>query len=128
MSSFGFSLGHGPILVAAELTGPAGTAVIKLALDTGATASLLSAAAPRSVGFDPGQSSRRTKFVTGSIAHVAPLVTLTRLSALGQHRFGFSVIAHNLPPGTAVAGLLGLDFLQAYVLTIDFPAGRISLA
>jgi hypothetical protein len=47
---------------------------------------------------------------------------------LGQHRFGFPVLAYTLPVSASVYGLLGLDFLRDQVLTIDFRAGQITLA
>jgi hypothetical protein len=50
------------------------------------------------------------------------------LSALGQRRFGFPVVAHDLPAQAAVDGLLGLDFLRDQVLTVDFQKGQITLA
>jgi hypothetical protein len=50
------------------------------------------------------------------------------LSALGQHRFGFPVVAHDLPPHAAVDGLLDLDFFRNQVLTVDFQKGQITLA
>ena len=40
MSTFGFHPGRGPVLVDAEVTGPIGSVVLKLVLDTGATTSL----------------------------------------------------------------------------------------
>jgi hypothetical protein len=127
MSSSGFNPRSGPILVDAEITGPAGSVVLKLVLDTGATTSLINITTLLSLGFDPDQSTQRTSMATGSTVAVVPLVILTRLSALGQHRFGFPVIAHALPASTAVDGLLGLDFLRGQVLTIDFRAGQITL-
>jgi hypothetical protein len=33
-----------------------------------------------------------------------------------------------MPAAAAVSGLLGLDFLRDHVLTVDFPAGLITLA
>jgi predicted aspartyl protease len=123
-----FQPGRGPILVEAEATGPTGSTHLKLVLDTGATNSLLKRATAIFLGFDPDQSPRRVRMITGSAVEVVPLVVLTRLSALGQHRFGFPVIAHALPKDSAVDGLLGLDFLRDQVLTIDFRAGRINLS
>jgi hypothetical protein len=79
------------------------------------------------LGIDPDQSTRQIQMTTGSAVEIVPVVVLTRLSALGQHRFGFPVIAHTLPKDSAVDGLLGLDFLRDQVLTIDFRAGRITL-
>ncbi len=80
------------------------------------------------LGFDPDQSHRRVRMTTGSIVVDVPLVTLTRLSVLGQHRFGFPMIVHALPATSAVDGLLGLDFLRGQVITIDFRTGRITLS
>jgi hypothetical protein len=101
--------------------------VLKLVLDTGATTSLINLTTLLSLGFDPDQSSQQITMATGSTVEVVPLVVLTRLSALGQHRFGFPVIAHALPADSAVDGLLGLDLLRNHVLTIDFRAGQITL-
>lgn len=127
MSSFGFNPRSGPILLDAEITGPAGSVVLKLVLDTGATTSLINLTTLLSLGFDPDQSTQRISMTTGSTIAVVPLVMLTRLSALGQHRFGFPVIAHVLPASSAVDGLLGLDFLRGQALTIDFRAAQITL-
>jgi hypothetical protein len=128
VSSQGFNPKGGPILVDAEVTGPFGSVVLKLVLDTGATTSLIHRATLLSLGFDPDQSPRRITMTTGSAIEVVPLVVLTRLTALGQHRIGFPVIAHALPASPAVDGLLGLDFLRGQTLTIDFRAGQITLA
>ena len=127
MSSFVFSPGFGPIHLAAEVTGPAGSLVLKLILDTGATKSLINVSKLIVLGFDPDQSGKTMTVLMGSSVEVVPLVVLTRLSALGQHRIGFQVLAHALPTGSAVDGLSGLDFLRNQVLTIDFRAGQITL-
>jgi len=128
MSSFVFSRGSGPIHVAAEVTGPTGSLVLRLILDTGATKSLINVSKLLVLGFDPSQSGRTMTVVTGSSVEIVPLVVLTRLSALGQHRNGFPLLSHALPTGSAVDGLLGLDFFRDQVLTVDFRAGHISLA
>ena len=128
MSHHVFHPGSGPILVDVEATGPAQSASFKLVLDTGATTSLIKRSALIYLGIDPDQSTRRIQMTTGSAVEVVPVVTLTRFSALGQHRFGFSVIAYTLPKNATVDGLLGLDFLRGMLLSIDFRAGRINLA
>jgi hypothetical protein len=128
MSRFGFNASGGPIFVRAEVTGPLGTVSLRLLLDTGATTSLVNLAHLLALGFDPDQSPRRTTMTTGSTVQTVPIVVLTRLSALGQHRFGVPVIAHALPAQSGVAGLIGLDFFRGQSLTIDFRAGEISLS
>ena len=128
MSNHVFNPGSGPILVDVEATGPARSASFKLVLDTGATTSLIKRSALIYLGIDPDQSTRRIPMTTGSTVEIVPVVVLTRFSALGQHRFGFPVIAYTLPKNAAVDGLLGLDFLRGLLLSIDFRAGLINLA
>ena len=127
MNPFGFTPGSGSILVSAEATGPLGSAMLKLLLDTGASTSLINLRMLLSLGFDPAQSGRRVTMTTGSGVQVVPLVVLTRLGALGRNRFGMPAIAHSLPTQSGVDGLLGLDFFQGEILTIDFRAGQITL-
>ena len=125
--NFPFDPSHGPILVKAEVTGPDRSLAIQLILDTGATTSLLNDAALLALGYDLASVIDRVQMTTGSLVTSVPKVVLTRLTALGQHRIGFPVLAHTLPVSASVHGLLGLDFLRGGVLTIDFRSGRITL-
>ena len=122
-----FDPSHGPILVTAEVTGPDRSLALQLILDTGATTSLLNNAVLLSLGYDPASVTDRVQMTTRSLVTSVPRVVLTRLTALGQHRFGFPVLAHTLPVSASVRGLFGLDFLRGGVLTIDFQSGRITL-
>ena len=125
--SYAFDPGHGPILVKAEVTGPDRSLTLQLILDTGATTSLLNDTALLTLGYDLASVTDRVQMTTGSLVTSVPRVVLTRLTALGRHRFGFIVLAHTLPVSASVHGLLGLDFLRDGVLTIDFRAGLIRL-
>jgi predicted aspartyl protease len=125
--SFPFDPNHGPILVKAEVTGPVRSLALQLILDTGATTSLLNDAALLTLGYDLASVTDRVQMTTGSLVTSVPRVVLTRLTALGPHRFGFPVLAHTLPVSASVHGLLGLDFLRGGVLTIDFRLGQITL-
>ena len=78
------------------MSGPARGAQIKLVLDTGATTTLINLTTLLYLGFDPSQPLRLIRMTTGSTVEIVPLFVLTRLSALGQHRYGFPVIAHAL--------------------------------
>ena len=122
-----FNARRGPILVEAEVTGPARSLTLELLLDTGATSSLFSESVVSFLGYDLSAVTSRAQLTTGSSIISVPRVILTRLTALGHHRFGFPVLAHTLPKSTTVKGLLGLDFLRDRVLTIDFRNGRIDL-
>ena len=127
MTSYPFLPGHGPIFIEAEATGPALSTNLTLVLDSGATKSLIKRSSLIYIGIDPDQSPRRVQVTTGSAVEIVPVVVLTRFSALGQHRFGFSVVAHTMPEKAAVDGVLGLDFLRGQHLAIDFRAGLITL-
>jgi predicted aspartyl protease len=125
--TFPFNPQQGLIIAGAELAGPSGTAVVQLALDTGATDTLINVGVLVALGYDPALSPHRVQITTGSGVEFVPRVTLSRLKALGQERLAFSVLAHTLPPSTGVDGLLGLDFLRGQILTLDFRAGQISV-
>ena len=119
---------QGLIIVGAELWGPTGSAVLRLALDTGATSTVISVALLVAVGYDPAWVSERVQITTGSGVEFAPRVTLDKIVTLGQERMGFPVLGHTLPPSAGVDGLLGLDFLRGQQLTVDFRNGQLTLA
>jgi predicted aspartyl protease len=114
--SYPFLSGSGPILVEAEVTGPACTLPVQLILDTGATRTVNNRSVALAIGFDLSSPSKLFQMTTGSKVELVPSVLLTRLSSLGQHRFGFQVLVHTLPLGALVFGLLGLDFLRGLEL------------
>ena len=124
----GFTPGRGPILLEAELSGPATIMVARLILDTGATTTLIKPNILLAVGYDLDYVAERVPVTTVDGERLAPRLQLNRLSALGRHRFGFSVVCFPLPTSDGIHGLLGLDFFQGTVLTIDFRVGRIDLS
>ncbi len=126
--SFPFDSQQGLIIVRAELWGPAGSAVLRLALDTGATGTVVNVGMLVAVGYDPALLPDRIQVTTGSGVEFVPRVTLDKIVALGQERSGFPVLGHTLPPSAGVDGLLGLDFLRSQSLTLDFRAGQVTLA
>ncbi len=125
--SFSFEPEGGPILVRSELVGPTGHALVRLALDTGATTTLVNTGLLVSIGYDPGLSPERIQVSTGSGIEFVSSVRLNKITALGRQRTDFAVLSHTLPPSTGVDGVLGLDFFADQVLTIDFRCGEITL-
>ena len=123
-----FDSQQGLIVVRAELFGPNGSAVLRLALDPGATSTVVSVGMLVAIGYDPALVSDRVQVTTGSGIEFAPRVILDRVVALGQERLGFPALGHTLPPSAGVDGLLGLDFLRGQTLTVDFRAGHVTLA
>jgi hypothetical protein len=72
----------GLILVKTKLYGPRGDTVVNLALDTGATWTLVSWETAVLVGYDPALVQQRTAITTGSGVEYCPKLTLDRVEAL----------------------------------------------
>jgi len=123
--SFSFDPQQGLVIVRAELSGPAGRGILRLALDTGATSSLINFSLLVATGYDPALSRDRVEITTGSGVEFAPRLTLNKLAALGQTFVDFPVLAHTLPSSAGVDGLLGLDFFRKRKLTLNFRRGRL---
>jgi predicted aspartyl protease len=125
--SFPFDPEQGLIVVSAELVGPSGKAFLRLALDTGATSTVVNVGALVALGYDPALTSERVQITTGSSIEFVPQVKLEKIAAMGHERVDFVVLCHTLPASVGVDGLLGLDFLQERTLTIDFRKGEVAL-
>jgi predicted aspartyl protease len=125
--TFAFEPQSGLIIVRAELTGPSGSGILRLALDTGATTTLVNVAMLVAIGYDPALTTDRVQVTTGSGVEFAPRIELQRLTALGQERYGLQVLGHTLPPSSGVDGLLGLDFFRGLCLSIDFRSGQLRI-
>ena len=116
------------LVVRTELFGPLGSVQLRLALDTGASGTLINVGLLVALGYDPALAPNRVQVTTGSGVEYVPRLEVSRLQALGQERTAFPVLAHTLPPSASIDGLLGLDFLRGRVLEIDFVQGRVSLS
>jgi hypothetical protein len=125
--NFPFDPTKGLLIVNAELFGLSGSVVLRLALDTGATATMVNVGPLVAVSYDPSLAPHRVQVTTGSGVEFVPKLVVTRLEALGQARTLFPVLSHTLPPSAGIDGVLGLDFLRGQKLTIDFRIGEVSL-
>jgi hypothetical protein len=126
--SFPFDAQQGLVIVRAELWGPVGSIVLRLALDTGATGTVVNIGMLVTIGYDPALVPDRIQVTTGSGVEFVPRVTLDKMTALGQERTDFPVLGHTLPPSAGIDGLRGLDFFRGQSLTLDFRTGQVTLA
>lgn len=117
----------GLIVVPTVLWGPSGEIAPRLALDTGATRSLISWDVLIGVGYDPSLSQARVRVTTGSAVEFVPTVIVQKVRALDREHVDFPLLCHNLPPSAQVDGLLGLDFFCGQRLVIDFRASTVIL-
>ena len=122
-----FDAQQGLVIVRAAVEGPAGAGVLRLALDTGATGTLINVGMLVVLGYDPALAPGRFQVTTGSSVEFVPRIILNKLTALGRERTHFPVLCRTLPPSAGVDGLLGLDFMRGETLTVDFRGGVITL-
>ena len=113
--------GGAPVVVEARLNG----VLLRLLLDTGAERTVIAPAALARTGIDPALGTPvRISGVTGSAA--ATLVAVPLLDVAGARVGPLSVIAHAMP-SDSLDGLLGRDVLDAFTVTFDAAAGRVTL-
>jgi predicted aspartyl protease len=110
-----------------RLYGPGGDRAVRVALDTGASATIISTQVLTLIGYDPAAAPHKVQITTGSGVELATRLILDKIESLGQARLSFPVVAHTLPPAAAIDGRLGLDFFRNQELTIDFRNGLITL-
>ena len=96
--TFAFDPQRGLVIVSAELTGPSGSGVLRLALDTGATTTSVNVAMLMAVGYDSAVTTDRVQVTTGSGVEFAPRIEVQKLTAIGLERNGLPVLGHTLPP------------------------------
>lgn len=119
--------GHA-ILLDAKIEGPAAQSTyVPMALDTGASLTVIPWHVAELLGFDPARSRRRMRFMTGSGMEVAPVLVVNAIEVLGVHVPHVDVLCHDLPQRSLVDGLLGLSFLRHCRLSLDFGQGILQL-
>jgi len=121
-----FDVSGNIIRIGAEIYGPRGIIVASLALDTGASTTMLNAGILRAAGYDPARGSE-TRLITGSTTLTARLLMIDRLDAAGQSVENFEVVCHDLPEESELDGLLGLNFLCLFDTEINYSNATIVL-
>jgi len=96
---------------------------IRMALDTGATYTMVPWKTAEILGLEPELSKERIEIITASGVEKTPLVTLKSIVVLGKRIEGVEAVVHDLPPKSYVDGLLGVKSLVELKLKIDFSEG-----
>lgn len=125
--SFPFNPQGRLIIVTTKLFGPSGDTVVRLALDTAATFTIIDPSHLLVIGYESSTSQNRLQIAMGGGVVSIPQIAIAKIEALGQEWLNFSILCHTLPPSTTVDGLLGLNFLRDWMLTVDFRTGQIDL-
>ena len=102
--------------------------LIPVVLDTGASFTIVATDVLVQLGYDPANPLLdRQRIVTGSGIEYAPCISARSATAIGQKVANLELLCHDLPAESGVDGLLGLNFLRHFKLTIRFPRGIIDL-
>ena len=102
--------------------------VIPVVLDTGASMTIIATDILARLGYDPAAPTlARQRIITASGVEYVPRTIVRTATAIGQRVSDLDVLCHDLPPASGVDGLLGLNFLRHFKLTIRFGKGIIDL-
>ncbi len=118
---------QGLIVIPTRLHGFHTDTIVRLALDTGATDSMVNWDVAVLLGYDPASSKERIQVTTGSGVEFAPRIVVKKVEALGRSLENFPILCHTLPPSATVDGLLGLDFFRGVCLMVNLREGIITL-
>jgi len=113
------------LLIRAFIEGTAGKAYPRLLLDTGSAYTLISQEILESIGCSPALPIRTQRIITGSGYEIVPVVSVNKFHCLGSLLDNFEIVAHTLPFGAYVDGLLGMDFLSRFEAEIKLYSGEI---
>lgn len=128
MSKFNFNPEAPVIILPVLLAGKScSRQKIRMALDTGATYTMIPWKTAEILELAPELSKERIDIITASGMEKSPFVTLESLVVLGKRIQNVKVVVHDLPPKSCVDGLLGLNSLFKLKLRIDFNEGAIEV-
>jgi len=124
MSKFRFN-NKAPVIILTILLEGQGSSKqkIRVALDTGATYTIIPWETAEVLGLEPELSKERIEIITASGVERAPLITLKSIVVLGKRIERVEAVVHDLPPKSYVDGLLGVKSLVELKLKIDFGKG-----
>ncbi len=98
--------GENLIVVPTRVFGPLWEYILRFALDTGATMSMLNLDRALELGYTITSGAERVEVTTASRIEAAPVITFDKIEALGQQRLYFPVLCYTLPPSAGVDGIL----------------------
>ncbi|MFN0118129.1 MAG: TIGR02281 family clan AA aspartic protease [Elusimicrobiota bacterium] len=120
MGIFNLDKNKNLIFVSAEIKKGKRSVFLKLALDTGATYTMISYELLASIGVNLNKPKRSIDVTTGSGVILTPIVTVPVFRSLGQEIKNLEVVCHDLPSEGIVDGLLGLNFLKHFNIELRF--------
>ena len=77
------------------------------------------------MGYDVMSSSKSQRIVTASGIIQPPIISVERFSCFGKTVYDFEVLAYELPRDCFIDGLLGMDFLSSFDISISTKNGTV---
>jgi len=127
MSRFIFSKKSQSIIVPVRIDGPKKVRYARMILDTGATYTMICPEILIEAGYDLAFPNRKLAITTASSIEYTPFYMIEKITALGKECPNIEVASHSLPQRVPADGLLGLNFLRKYKLTIHVNEGYLEL-
>ncbi|MEW6215870.1 MAG: retropepsin-like aspartic protease [Nitrospirota bacterium] len=100
---------------------------VRMALDTGATYTMIPWEVAEALGYKPELSKEKVTLVTASGIETAPVIKVRKIGILGEYIEDIFAVCHDLPPKSYVVGLLGSTVLRHFRITIDYGEGSLEL-
>lgn len=91
-----------------------------MAIDTGATYTIIPVETAILIGCNPVTPSRRIEIIMGGSTEYLPIVNIPEVKIFGIKLKKIEVICHNLPPKSPVHGLVGLNILRHFNVWFKF--------
>lgn len=98
-----------------------------VALDTGSSNTSIPTRIASDLGYDLSNPKQVILLTTGSGIVPAKIITARKLTAIGESVENIDVVCHDLPFGSTIDGVLGLNFLSHFDLNLSFSTGTIEL-
>ena len=99
-----FNPQHGLVIVQAAVHGPSGSAVLRLALDTGATATVINVGMLVALGYYPALAPDGSRLLRGAVWRLSPGAPSTKLSRWDRSARTFQCSGRLYPLVLALTG------------------------
>lgn len=100
---------------------------LSVGLDTGASITSIPSQVATDLGYDLSNLKQEVDILTSGGIITAKIITVRNLTAIGETVEDIDVLCHDLPENSIVEGLLGLNFLQHFDISILFSTGIIEI-
>ncbi len=115
------------IVLDGSVSGPDGERMVQFILDTGASITMIPGKVIQKIGSSTIITARSVHIQTAGGTVDVDIVRVDSIEIMGKTVKNIEVASFDLPTETRVEGLLGLNFLKHFRMTLDFPNGKLSL-